>query len=74
MPTPPNPSFQRTPDGAAELNRVCRAGLGARRCKSSLQAREAAGEGKRQGIGVRRWLKDAGSEAAGRRTGTREEA
>jgi hypothetical protein len=53
------------------LSSVCRACLGARRCKSSLQAREAEGEAKRKGIVVRRCLKDAWSEDVGRRTGTR---
>jgi hypothetical protein len=54
--------------------RVCRACLGARRCKSSLQAREAEGEGKRQGVTVRWGLKEAWNEDAGRGTRTRYEA
>jgi short-subunit dehydrogenase len=45
-----------------------------RRCKPSVQAGEAEGEAKRKGVVVRRGLKEAWSECAGRGTRTRYEA
>jgi hypothetical protein len=43
----------RPPTAAPDVRRVCRACLNARRWKSSVQAGEAEGQGKRQSVPVR---------------------